>query len=229
MIHVKICGITNVADARCAARAGADFLGFVFYPRSARCVTPGQVAAITGAIREAFGPDAPRFVGVFVNEPAAEVARVLDAAGLDLAQLHGDESPDEVRSLVGRAFKAIRPRSPDETGALADLYAGVAPQDDALPHLLLDAYHTRQFGGTGLQADFVSARSLARRLRLILAGGLTPETVGEAIEQVQPWGVDVSSGVERAKGLKDHERVRAFVRNARAVNRNGVRERESKT
>jgi phosphoribosylanthranilate isomerase len=96
-------------------------------------------------------------------------------------------------------------------------YCDVVPDDDTLPQFLMDAYHPQQFGGTGTPADLAVAQSLARRFRLLLAGGLTPETVGPAIEQVQPWGVDVSSGVEAAKGIKDHARVRAFIKTVHAI------------
>lgn len=217
MTYVKICGITNAGDARCAAEAGADFLGFVFYPKSPRFVTPEQVAAITQAIRDEFGGDAPRCVGVFVDEPVERVRAVLDSGGLDLAQLHGSEPPAAVQRLHPRAFKVIRPQTPDEAETAVAVYCDVVPNGDALPQFLIDAYHPHQFGGTGIPADLDVARSLTHRFRLLLAGGLTPETVGLAIEQARPWGVDVSSGVERAKGIKDHARVRAFVEAVRAV------------
>ena len=221
MTRIKICGITNINDARCAAEAGADFLGFIFYPRSPRYVAPGPVSGIVRAIRDEFGAH-PRCVGVFVNEPTEHVRRVLQTTGLDLAQLHGDESPGEVQALLPRAFKAIRPQTlSDAEAALAD-YRPVFPDDDLLPQLLADAYHPQQFGGTGMQADFAVARWLARRVRLLLAGGLTPETVASSIEQVRPWGVDVSSGVEQAKGTKDHACVRGFVAAVRAADAAGM-------
>jgi phosphoribosylanthranilate isomerase len=216
-------------DARCAAEAGADFLGFIFYPRSLRFVAPKQVAAITQAIRREFGADAPRFVGVFVDEPVGRVRATLDSAGLDLAQLHGSEPPAAIKVLRPRAFKAIRPQTRDDAEAAVAVYSGVVSDDAALPQFLIDAYHPQQFGGTGIPSDLNLARWLAGRYRLMLAGGLKPETVGEAIERVRPWGVDVSSGVEVSnqldasselegvKGIKDHARVRAFVEAVRAV------------
>jgi phosphoribosylanthranilate isomerase len=213
--RIKICGITNLDDARCAAAAGADFLGFIFYLKSPRFVTPKQAAVITQAIRGEFGTSAPRCTGVFVNEPAARVTEILDTAGLDLAQLHGDEPPDVVQSLHPRAFKAIRPRTPaDANAALAtyrDAIAALQDGDVTLPQLLIDAYHPQQYGGTGISADLMVVRPITRQVRLLLAGGLTPETVASAIEQVQPWGVDVSSGVEATKGIKDHAKVRTFT------------------
>ena len=218
MTRIKICGITNVDDARCAAEAGADFLGFVFYTKSLRCVTSKQTATITQTIRREFGADTPRCVRVFVDEPVERIMTVLDNAGLDLAQLHGNEPPAEVRLLHPRAFKAIRPQARAEAAAAVDAYCDVAPTDTTLPQLLMDAYHPHQPGGTGIPADLALACSLAPRLRLMLAGGLTPETVGPAIEQVRPWGVDVSSGVEQTPGVKDHARVWAFVQAVRAAN-----------
>jgi phosphoribosylanthranilate isomerase len=215
--RVKICGLTNLDDARCAARAGADFLGFIFYPPSPRFIAPERAAAISRAIRREMGASAPRFVGVFVGESAQFVQAVVELVGLDLAQLHGDEPPVLVQSLSPRAFKAVRPRSAAEAEAALAAYAGAALDDASLPQLLVDAYDPHHFGGTGLAADLAAARSLARRCRLLLAGGLTPETVGPAIEQVWPWGVDVSSGVEQARGRKDHALVAAFVRAVRAA------------
>jgi phosphoribosylanthranilate isomerase len=217
--RVKICGITNLDDARCAADAGADFIGFILYPKSPRFVTPEQAMLITRAVKDEFGTAAPRCIGVFVNEPAERVSAVLDTAGLDLAQLHGDEPPGVVRSLRPRAFKAIRPRTAADAKAAIVAYQGAiaAPQDgDAtLPQLLIDAYHPQQYGGTGISADLIVVKPIARQVRLLLAGGLTPETVASAIEQVRPWGVDVSSGVEAVKGIKDHAKVRAFIRAVR--------------
>jgi phosphoribosylanthranilate isomerase len=217
MTRIKICGITNVEDARCAAEAGADLIGFVFYHKSPRFVEPERAAGIAAAIREALGAQAPRFVGVFVDERLARVREIVELAGLDLAQLHGGEPPGEVRALYPRAFKALRPRTLDEAAAALAAYESVLPEEDGLPQLLVDGYHPLQPGGTGVQADAAAAVWLARRVRLLLAGGLTPETVVPAIEQVRPWGVDVSSGVEAARGIKDHAQVRAFVEAVRRV------------
>lgn len=213
--RVKICGITNLDDARCVAETGADFLGFILVPESPRFVTPVRVAAIARAIRSEFGADSPSFVGVFVNEPVSRVQAILDAASLDLAQLHGDEPPDQVRRLHPRAFKAIRPETREDAEAAVTKYHDVFSNDNALPQLLLDAYHPKRYGGTGLQVDLTVARPVAQQCRLLLAGGLMPETIGAAIEAVQPWGVDVSSGVEKEKGVKDHARIRAFIQAAR--------------
>ena len=217
MTLVKICGITNIEDARCAAEAGADFLGFIFYPKSPRYVTPEQCGAIVRGIREAYGARAPRCVGVFVDVPATQVRAVLDTTGLDLAQLHGAESLTDLQHLYPRAFKALRPQTVEEARALAAAYVDGGPVDSRSPQLLVDAYHPQQYGGTGVPLDLHIARALVPDCRLMLAGGLTPENVGAVVEQVHPWGVDVSSGVEREKGIKDHEKVQAFIKTVRSI------------
>jgi phosphoribosylanthranilate isomerase len=217
MTQIKICGITNTDDARCAAEVGADFVGFIFHPKSPRAVTLMQAAMIMQTIRYEFGADAPRFVGVFVDELVECMWAVLNYIDLDLIQLHGGESPTDVWMLHPRAFKAIRPQTHDEAQAAIDAYCDVSPDDTALPQLLMDTYHPQLHGGTGILADLNLARSLAPHLRLMLAGGLTPETVGPAIEQVRPWGVDVSSGVEASKGVKEHARMRAFIKAVHAA------------
>jgi phosphoribosylanthranilate isomerase len=215
--RIKICGITNVQDALRAAEAGADFLGFVFYPRSPRFVTPEQAWAITVALRREVGTSAPQCVGVFVDEAVERVRSVLSRSGIHLAQLHGSEPPADVQALGPCAFKAIRPRTRQELAAALAAYRPAMPAASARPQLLLDAFHPQQLGGTGLLADWTLAAAVAREARLLLAGGLAPETVGLAIAQVRPWGVDVSSGVERARGVKDPARLRAFVEAVRAA------------
>ncbi len=219
MTIVKICGLTNLEDARCAAEAGADMLGFIFYEKSARHVTVEQAAAIVSGLRNAQIRPLPRFVGVFVNEPLAGVRAAIETVGLDLAQLHGDEPFDQVQALGEQAYKAIRPETVMQARAQAQVYVGAGSRGPERPDLLVDAYHPQRYGGTGRIADVSLARDLARCYRLLLAGGLTPETVGEAVMQVRPWGVDVASGVERTKGIKDHDRVRAFIQAVRDADR----------
>jgi phosphoribosylanthranilate isomerase len=224
-VRVKICGITNLEDACCAVEAGTDLLGFVFYPSSPRFVPVERAAAIVCEVQRRYGPHTPRCVGVFVNEAIDRVQAILDRAALDLAQLHGAEPPAEVRQLQPRAFKAIRPQTAEEAEASATAYSAWVPDDDALPQLLLDAYHPVHLGGTGIPANQALAQALARRFRLLLAGGLTPERVGPIIRRARPWGVDVSTGVERTVGIKDHARVRAFVeavRHAEAASGGGA-------
>jgi phosphoribosylanthranilate isomerase len=208
MIRVKICGITNLDDALAAVDAGADLLGFVFCPRSPRDVTLERAAEIVRAIRPA--SPAVRFVGVFVDASPEWVRAVLDGASLDLAQLHGNEPASVVRDLAPRAFKALRPRDPDEARSLMSAYRWVAAEHT--PAFLVDAFDARRLGGTGTRADWASAAILAREFPILLAGGLNAENVANAVRVVQPWGVDVSSGVERAPGLKDHTKVREFIR-----------------
>ncbi|MCX7691596.1 phosphoribosylanthranilate isomerase [Thermoflexus sp.] len=212
---VKICGITTLEDARIAVAAGADALGFVFYPKSPRFISPEQAAAIAAALRR----EAPwvRQVGVFVNEPVHRVREWMEAIGLDWAQLHGDEPPEAVAALADRAYKVLRLRPPASEGRLEDPpdpepYRGQLPDG---PTLGVDAWHPAAYGGTGWRADWEIAATWARIHRLLLGGGLSPENIVEAILRVRPWGVDVSSGVEREPGRKDAGKVQAFIARAR--------------
>ncbi len=230
MTLVKICGLTTLADTQAAIDAGADLLGFLCYPKSPRYLPPDRIAAILSALRpfaslRADPPTSdlrpltsalrPRTVGVFVDEPFDAVQHILAETGLDLAQLHGGEPPVALERLQGRAFKALRSRSLAEAEADAEWYADLGPAGG--PDLLLDAYHPQAYGGTGRRADWDIATALARQHRLLLAGGLTPANVAAAIAQVQPWGVDVSSGVESEPGRKDHAAMRAFVAAAKGA------------
>ncbi|TET52736.1 MAG: phosphoribosylanthranilate isomerase [Anaerolineales bacterium] len=217
MTIVKICGLTNEEDALCAAEAGADLLGMIFYPGSPRFVDADRAARIREAVRRSFGDGGPRFVGVFVNGPVALVQTAIERVGLDLVQLHGAEPPRDVLLLSPRAYKAIRPQTGERAQAAAAAYGDVVPADGGNPQFLVDAYDPEQYGGTGRRADWTVARVLAERYRVLLAGGLDPEMVAAAIEEVRPWGVDVSSGVEREKGRKDHAKVGAFVQAVRAA------------
>lgn len=213
MTLVKICGITHVADAEVALAAGADMLGFICYAKSPRYLTLHEIIAILSELRPL--PPDRRTVGVFVNESVDSVRSILAWTGLDLAQLHGDESPALLQQLDNRAFKALRCTDQAAAAIGADRFGHLGPP--AGPDLLLDAYHPHAYGGTGQRADWRIAAAIARKHRLLLAGGLTPDNVAEAITQVQPWGVDVSSGVEREPGRKDHEAVRAFIAAAKQL------------
>lgn len=206
---IKICGITTLEDALEALAAGADILGFNFYPHSPRYISPTVCQAVVRAVREAH-PWAI-LVGVFVNAPAAQVLDTLDTCGLDLAQLSGDEPPEILEQLGERAFKAFRPRSQDELESLLRIY----PLRREGPAALVDAMKPGLYGGSGQMANWRAAAWLAQRAPILLAGGLTPENVAMAIAQVQPWGVDVASGVEAAPGRKDKIRLRAFVQQVR--------------
>jgi len=200
-VRVKICGITSVDDALHAAACGADALGFVFYAGSPRCVTPELAATICTKL-----PPFVSRVGLFVNEGPERIRTVASECGLDVIQLHGEELPQDCQLPPYRVIKGVRPKTADEL-------AGVA----AFPvsALLVDAAVPGQFGGTGQCADWTLATQLAATRRVILAGGLTPENVAEAIRQVRPYAVDVSSGVEIAPGKKDPEKVAVFIRRAR--------------
>jgi phosphoribosylanthranilate isomerase len=213
-VRVKICGITNAEDALVAAEAGADYLGFILYSRSQRYVDAETVREIVAAVRAGGYADL-QCVGVFVNSTTDEIAEIMDAAALDWAQLHGDEPPAALAALAGRAFKALRPATLNEALATAELYA--APPDQR-PGLLIDAYHPQHYGGTGQAGDWALAAAVAaRHPGVLLAGGLTPDNVAAASAAVHPWGVDVSSGVERSPGRKDHNLVRRFLAAARAA------------
>jgi phosphoribosylanthranilate isomerase len=216
-LHVKICGLTNLEDVRVASAAGADLLGFILYAKSARYVTPDKIGEILREIRSAGQQaNAPKTVGVFVNAPFDEVCTILQRAGLDYAQLHGDEPPALLAQLAGRGFKALRPSKAEAAWSAVECFAATGITDG--PRLLIDAYDPHAYGGTGKTADWSTAAAIARQSPgLLLAGGLTPENVADAVAVVRPWGVDVSSGVERSPGLKDHEKVRQFIKNAKAV------------
>ncbi len=210
-MHIKFCGITSLEDARAAIDAGADYLGFNFYPPSPRSITPEACAQITSVLVREF-PQV-QLVGVFVNMPVAEVKAILASCSLRIAQFHGDESPGMLASLSGRAFKAFRGVPVDVTG-----YArGEAPA------LLIDASVVGEYGGTGITADWSAAAALARRFPILLAGGLTPENVGAAIERVHPWGVDTASGVESAPGKKNTTKMKAFVEEVKRATVDGGR------
>lgn len=216
-MKVKICGVTTLVDARAAAEAGADMIGFNFYKGSPRALTRDAARAIAVALRAAFAEATPLLVGVFVNENVSTISLTMDIVGLDAAQLSGDESVEMLHELRGIAFKAIRPRNEREARADADYFAAAASTDERLPTLLIDAYQQGVYGGTGERADSSLASVLTSLTpRLLLAGGLTPETIAERAAPVRPWGVDVASGVESGTpGVKDHDKMRAFVAAAR--------------
>jgi phosphoribosylanthranilate isomerase len=230
MTLVKICGITNFLDARVAVEAGADFLGFIFYEKSPRKADPEVAARIMGAFA---GEELePVGVGVFVNPPCEELHRTLTECGLKAAQVHrtSRDGLNEIRAAVyGAAFPAIQPRTLDEALVGLELVnfdaeAGDPPRPFRTPHwcplLLADAYHASLPGGTGERADTDIARQLAARVpRLVLAGGLTPDNVGDAIRAVRPWAVDVASGTEESPGKKDHGKVRAFIQAVREADK----------
>lgn len=208
---VKICGITTPEDALAAADAGADLIGFNFYSGSPRCVSISKALEIQGALAQrAFSMPT---VGVFVNAPSDEIRQVLAYAEIDYAQLSGDESTELLNDLKSVAFKAIRPQTDAEAVELAATFVNPSIR----PALLLDAYHPKQYGGTGNKANPDIARSIAAQYPVLLAGGLNPENVAASVDFVIPWGVDVASGVECAPGVKDHKKMENFIRRAKGL------------
>jgi phosphoribosylanthranilate isomerase len=196
--RIKICGITRVQDAHVAAELGADAIGLVFYAPSPRNVGVEQARAIIAAL-----PPFVTAVGLFVDPARDQVESVLRHCALNLLQFHGDETPDFCSAFGLPYIKAARVR-PN-----ADLVQSLSPYADARGWLL-DAYHDQLYGGTGASFDWnLIPSGLARTV--ILSGGLTPENVGAAVRQVRPWAVDVSSGVEAEKGIKDAAKIAAFI------------------
>lgn len=218
-VKVKICGITTLEDALMVSRAGADMLGLNFFPKSPRYLEPDAARELCDALRQELGAACPLLVGVFVNEIVSKVSVTMEKVGLNFAQLSGDESGEMLRELRGIGFKAIRPRSLSEAVEDAAYFAQFGAVDERAPSLLVDAYNPTLYGGTGEQASAEVAVAVREKTpRLMLAGGLTPENVGARIAAVQPWGVDVASGVEGdTPGRKDAEKVAAFVAAAKAL------------
>ena len=203
MTRVKICGITNVDDAIMAVEAGADAIGFVFFKESPRFITHDRAREIIASV-----PAFVSTVGVFVNEPAWRVEEIMRITGLDIAQLHGDESPEECCKLR-RVIKALRVEK------MLDLEPIKQYEVSAF---LLDAYSKGSYGGTGRVFNWEIALEAKKYGNIVLAGGLNPDNVAEAVKFVRPFAVDVSSGVEAEKGVKDPDKVRQFIRRARHAN-----------
>jgi phosphoribosylanthranilate isomerase len=195
-MFVKICGLTNEADAMHAAAAGATALGVVFAPSSPRCVSPDRARDIVEAV-----PANVPVVGVFVNAPLDEIVAVVAHTGIRIVQLHGDEPERYAAALKVPLLRAV----------------GVDAAIDAWPTatLLLDAVSGAERGGTGRRVDWTQAAAIARRRKTVLAGGLTPANVAEAIATVRPFGVDVASGVEASPGRKDPDKVSRFLEAAK--------------
>jgi indole-3-glycerol phosphate synthase / phosphoribosylanthranilate isomerase len=202
--QVKICGLRSVEHVQAAIEAGADMLGLLFYEPSPRYISPREARALRERIDEA--RETADVVGVFVNREAHYINDMAEQIGLDMIQLHGDETPEQCRRIKRPVIKALRLHAQPDT-ELVKAYR------QASWRILLDT-PTSQWGGTGATHDWSLARAIAQDAPVLLAGGLTPENVEEALRQVRPWGVDVSSGVETNK-VKDAGKIRAFLRNAR--------------
>ncbi|MFZ3183550.1 MAG: phosphoribosylanthranilate isomerase [Pseudomonas sp.] len=202
VVRSKICGITRIEDALLAVAAGADALGFVFYSKSPRAVSIEQARGIIAAL-----PPFVTTVGLFVNADRRELTALLDGLPLDLLQFHGDETPADCTGYQRPYIKALRVKPGDDIAQLAAPYADAAG-------ILLDTFVAGIPGGTGAAFDWsLVPRNLSKPV--ILAGGLTPENVFAAIEQVRPYAVDVSGGVEANRGIKDANKVQAFLREVR--------------
>ena len=200
-MFVKICGITRAEDAAVAVTHGASAIGFIFWAKSRRYVDPDQARAIVRTLPPFVTP-----VGVFVNEPADAINAVAAQVGLGAVQLHGDETPELLDALVSPVVKAV-----------GRIDADTAWRWPSRVRLLVDADERVQRGGTGITADWAAAAVLARQRPIVLAGGITPENVGDAVLTVQPFGIDVSSGVEDAPGIKNPEKLRALFEALRGV------------
>ncbi|SFI72889.1 phosphoribosylanthranilate isomerase [Pseudomonas guineae] len=204
VVRSKICGITRIEDALAAVEAGADAIGLVFYAKSPRAVTVQQARAIISAL-----PPFVTTVGLFVDASRCELGEILDAVPLDLLQFHGDESPAACDDYHRPYIKALRVKPGDDIAAQVALYKNASG-------VLLDTYVPGIPGGTGEAFDWsLVPESLSKPV--ILAGGLTAENVAQAIARVRPYAVDVSGGVETAKGIKDAQKIRAFMQAVKAV------------
>jgi phosphoribosylanthranilate isomerase len=198
--HVKVCGVTRVEDALAAAELGADAVGINFFPGSPRFIDAARAAAIVRAL-----PKGVEAVGVFVNEPPERINAITEEVGLHLAQLHGDETPEEADLVRLPVIKAVR----------LEKETDIAAAEKYKVDLFLIDTPSGNWGGSGRKGDWKLAAAACRRLRAVLAGGLTPDNVAEAIREVNPYGVDVSSGVESAPGVKDREKMKLFIERAR--------------
>jgi phosphoribosylanthranilate isomerase len=200
-MFVKICGITRFEDADAAVEAGANALGLVFWPNSPRFIDPYRARAIVRAL-----PPFVTAVGLFVNQPAAYINGVASLVRLGAVQLHGDETVADAAQVARPLIKAV---DAHDEGACDRWPANVT--------LLVDAYDPQRRGGTGRPVDWTRAAEIARRRRTILAGGLTPDNIADAIARVQPFGVDVSSGIEQSPGIKDRARLRALFESIHGI------------
>jgi phosphoribosylanthranilate isomerase len=212
MVRIKICGITNLQDASLATDLGAHALGFIFYPKSPRAVTLERARHIIGQL-----PPFVATVGVFVDEDAAKVREIASLVGLDWIQLHGSESPEYCRSMGRRVIKGFRVKG-------MEIFAQLTGYRGAAQAFLLDTYKPGTPGGTGETFDWDLGRQVKKCGPIVLAGGLTPANVAQAIQMAQPAAVDVASGVEAAPGKKDPEKLRAFVEAVKILGGGGVLE-----
>jgi phosphoribosylanthranilate isomerase len=200
IVKLKICGITNLPDAIAATEAGADYLGFIFHPASPRYITPSAAKAIIQKL-----PRHIMKVGVFVNLPADEIIQIMQDLTLDIAQLHGEESPNYA-GIIGceRVWKAMALNSSADINSAINFPASA---------ILADAITPEQRGGSGKKCDWQQAAKLAEQVKLVLAGGINPENIAAAITTVKPFAIDVCSGVEATPGIKDHHKIYQLIKN----------------
>ena len=201
-VKVKICGMTNLKDVKVAVDGGVDAVGFIFYKKSPRSVTMQAVRKIVLEL-----PPFVDSVGVFVNETAEQINKIADRCNLDRVQLHGNESPTFCKKIRRRVIKAIRVKDIQSLKKLSDY---------PVSSFLLDTFSEDQYGGTGRVFDWNLAYPAKKYGPIILAGGLTPNNVRQAIQRIQPYGVDVCSGVESQPGIKDHKKMQTFLKNVKA-------------
>lgn len=205
MMKIKICGITNLDDALAAAEYGADALGFIFYKKSPRHIEPQRAAEIIGQLPPFVAP-----VGVFVNEREDKIREIVSQACLQAVQLHGDETPEFCQRFGTRVIKAFQIKNKESLKHMSHYRVSA---------YLLDSYKEGMRGGTGETFDWHLAVVAKTFGRIILAGGLTPDNVTDAVKLVQPYGVDVSGGVEREKGIKDHGKLKKFITEVRRASK----------
>ena len=201
-VKVKICGMTNLKDVKVAVDGGVDAVGFIFYKKRPRSVTMQAVRKIVLEL-----PPFVDSVGVFVNETAEQINKIADRCNLDRVQLHGNESPTFCKKIRRRVIKAIRVKDIQSLKKLSDY---------PVSSFLLDTFSEDQYGGTGRVFDWNLAYPAKKYGPIILAGGLTPINVHQAIQRVQPYGVAVCSGVESQPGIKDHKKIQVFLKNVKA-------------
>ena len=201
-VKVKICSMTNLKDVKVAVDGGVDAVGFIFYKKSPRSVTMQAVRKIVLEL-----PPFVDSVGVFVNETAEQINKIADRCNLDRVQLHGNESPTFCKKIRRRVIKAIRVKDIQSLKKLSDY---------PVSSFLLDTFSEDQYGGTGRVFDWNLAYPAKKYGPIILAGGLTPNNVRQAIQRIQPYGVDVCSGVESQPGIKDHKKMQIFLKNVKA-------------
>lgn len=203
MTEIKICGLTNIDDARYALDLGVDYLGCVLYPKSPRSVNVSELTGICDVLN-----GKAKVIGVFVNENSANIEKIASDCNLYAVQIHGDEDYSEFRDAKITIWKAVRFENGEVKPALNKWPA---------VRYVMDADVPGEYGGTGVTADWNRAAELAARYPLMLAGGLTPENVGDAVRIVRPLGVDVASGVEMAPGRKDRDKLKKFVKTVKGA------------